>query len=251
MPTTRVDPHVKILDETVVARAKARGLDSLVYAPHFTRFSAARRRAERLSDDELLVVPAREIFTGTWRNRKHVLALDITEPIPDFIPLEGAMRELARQDAVVLVPHPDFMTVSLTGEDIARYADQIDGVEIYNPKHLAMHNQTAVEIAERGDFNVFGSSYAHLRATIGEVWTAFDRELSTEAELLEAFRDGTDRQVRRRDDQLHDVRRLREFAHLGWENTWEKFERTLLSGMEPTHPRHIAYDGRFDEEAVY
>ncbi|PSP39031.1 metal-dependent phosphoesterase, partial [Halobacteriales archaeon QH_7_65_31] len=33
----RVDPHVKILDERVVRRAKQRGLDAIVYAPHFIR----------------------------------------------------------------------------------------------------------------------------------------------------------------------------------------------------------------------
>ncbi|PSP27587.1 metal-dependent phosphoesterase, partial [Halobacteriales archaeon QH_2_65_14] len=32
---TRVDPHVKILDDEVVRRAKRAGLDVLVYAPHF------------------------------------------------------------------------------------------------------------------------------------------------------------------------------------------------------------------------
>ncbi len=250
MPT-RVDPHVKILDEQVVERAKSRGLDVLVYAPHFTRLPAARRRAERLSDEDLLVVPAREIFTGTWRDRKHVLALGLDEPVPDFITLAGAMAELDRQDAVVLVPHPEFATVSFAEADIEEYDSQIDAVEIYNPKHLPGHNRDAVRIAESGGFEVFGSSYAHLRPTIGEVWTTFERDIESEADLLEAFRNGESRTVRRRDDQLHDIRCLREFAHLGWENTWKKFERTLLSGMEPTHPRHIAYGDRFDDVAVY
>ena len=42
---TRVDLHVKILDETVVDRAKARDLDVLVYAPHFEHIEAIRERA--------------------------------------------------------------------------------------------------------------------------------------------------------------------------------------------------------------
>ena len=49
----------------------------------------------------------------------------------------------------------------------------------------------------------------------------------------------------------HQLRCLAEFSHLGYENTWEKFDRIVLSGMEPTHPRHIAYDGKFDDVAVY
>ncbi|MFW6320736.1 MAG: PHP domain-containing protein, partial [Halohasta sp.] len=55
--------HTKILTDAVVDRAKRRGLDVLVYAPHFTRLPEIRRRAARYSDDDLLVVPAREIFT--------------------------------------------------------------------------------------------------------------------------------------------------------------------------------------------
>jgi len=38
---------------------------------------------------------------------------------------------------------------------------------------------------------------------------------------------------------------------LFYENAWRKTDRVLLSGTEPTHPRHIAYDGRFDDVAVY
>jgi hypothetical protein len=38
-----------------------------------------------------------------------------------------------------------------------------------------------------------------------------------------------------------------EFAHLGWENTYKKFDRIYLQGTEPTHPEHIFYDGRFGD----
>ncbi|MFP4530991.1 MAG: PHP domain-containing protein [Halodesulfurarchaeum sp.] len=247
----RVDPHVKILDGQVVERAKSRGLDVLVYAPHFTRLPAARERAERFSDDELLVVPAREIFTGHWLDRKHVLALGLEKPVPDFITLEGAMAELDRQDAVVLAPHPEFLTVSLTHEDLERYAPQVDGLEVYNPKHLPQHNRRALELAGAIDAGPFGSSYAHLPSTVGEVWTTIEAEIEREDDLLDAIRTGVSRRVEHRNGREHDLRRAAEFAHLGWENTWKKFDRLLLSGMEPTHPDHVAYDGRFDDVAVY
>ncbi|MGM0371463.1 MAG: PHP-associated domain-containing protein [Halobacteriota archaeon] len=251
MSETRIDPHVKILDEQVIERAKSRGLDVLVYAPHFTRLPAARRRAERLSDEDLLVVPAREIFTGPWQHRKHVLALGLDEPVPDFITLEGAMRELDRQDAVVLAPHPEFLTVSLDRGDLRAYESQIDALEVYNPKHLEQHNERAVEMAKTLDMPEFGSSYAHRKQTIGEVWTAISGDIDSEAALLEAFREGRDRRVERRNGSRHDWRCRAEFAHLAWENTWKKFDRLLLSGTEPTHPDHVAYDGRFDDVAVY
>ncbi|MFB6110644.1 MAG: PHP domain-containing protein [Halodesulfurarchaeum sp.] len=251
MSETRVDPHVKVLDEGVIERAKSRGLDVLVYAPHFTRLPAARRRAERLSDGDLLVVPAREIFTGPWQHRKHVLALGLTEPVPDFITLEAAMRELDRQGAVVLAPHPEFLTVSLDRGDLRTYGSVVDAIEVYNPKHLPRHNDRAQALARELPVDVYGSSYAHLPRTVGEVWTAFEGEIASEQALLEAFREGSKRRVERRVGRRHEGRCLSEFAHLGWENTWKKLDRLLLSGTEPTHPRHVAYDGRFEDVAVY
>jgi predicted metal-dependent phosphoesterase TrpH len=248
---TDVDMHVKVLDEGVVRRAKKRGLDVLVYAPHFTRLPTIERRAERFSDDDLLVVPARELFTGDWRNRKHVLALGLSEPIPDFLTLEGAFAELRRQDAVVTVPHPEFATVSLSREEIAARGDAIDDVEIHNAKLFPRQNRRAREVARAVDRPGFGSSYAHLPGTVGEVWTRFDREIETETDLLAAIRDRAPRRVFRRSGVGHRLRGLVEFAHLGYENSWKKLDRIFLSGTEPTHPGHVAYGGRFEDSRVY
>lgn len=249
--TTRVDCHVKILDERVVSRAKARGLDVLVYAPHFRRLPDVRERAAHFSDDDLLVVPAREIFTGGWRDRKHVLAIGLDEPVPDFVTLDGAMAELHRQGAAVLAPHPEFLTVSLTDEDLARYGDRVHAIEAYNPKHLPSHNRRAQELARSRDLPVFTSSYAHLHGTIGEAWTEFDGAIDSKADLVEAIREGTSRIVRRRAGLSHEARCLAEFSHLAWENSYSKFKRVVLGGTEPTHPDHPAYDGRFDDISVY
>lgn len=250
MPT-RVDPHVKILDERVADRAKRRGLDVLVYAPHFTRLPDIRARAERFSDDELLVVPAREVFTGDFRHRKHVLALDLDESIPDFLTLEGTLAELERQNAVVLVPHPEFATMSLNIVDLCRHPDLFHAVEIYNSKHLAGHNRRAREIARETGLPAFGSSYAHLSPIIGEIWTAFEVEIRSASDLHEAFRSGVPRRVFHRSGRGHELHCRMEFAHLFWENSWQKVDRLVLSGREATHPRHPAYDGRFEESAVY
>jgi len=247
----RVDMHVKVLDERVVSRAKARGIDVLVYAPHFVRLPEIRAQAERFSDDDLLVVPAREVFTGTWQDRKHVLALGLAEPVPDFITLDGAMAEFERQGATVLVPHPEFLTVGLEEADVRAYADRIHAIETFNPKHLASHNRRAREIARAVDKPAFTSSYAHLHGTVGEAWTAFERSIETVEELLDALVSGAPRRVERRQGLAHELRCKLELAHLSWENSYKKLDRILLSGTEPTNPRHIAYEGRFDDVRVY
>jgi len=248
---TRVDAHVKVLDDAVVARAKARGLDALVYAPHFTRLSTIHERAARYTDDELTVVPAREVFTGDWANRRHLLALGLTDPIPDYITFEGAMAAFERQGAAVLVPHPTFATVSLTRPEIDAHATRLDAVETYNAKLLPHQNARLPGLADDVDLPGFGSSYAHRRATVGEAWTTFDESLPDVAAIVEAFREERPRRVVRRPGVRHRIRGLFEYAHLGYENTWAKADRLILSGDEPTLPSNVAYEGRFDDVAVY
>lgn len=242
----RVDLHVKVLDEQVVTRAKRRGLDVLVYAPHFVRLPEIQARAAHFSDDDLLVVPAREIFTGTWRERKHLLAVGLDHPVPDFISLETAMDEVVEQGAAVLVPHPEFLTVSLTVDDVDRYRDHLHAIETFNPKHFTRHNRRARSISESSGLPAFTSSYAHLPGTIGEAWTVFPDLEPNEAALIDALQSGAPRQVERRSGLVHRLRCTTEFAHLFYENTWSKFDRVLLSDREATHPLHPAYDGRFE-----
>lgn len=247
----RIDGHVKVLDEAVARRAKARGLDALVYAPHFTRLPEIRERAARFSDDDLTVFPARELFTGSWQNRRHVLAIGLSEPVPDFLTLDGTMAELERQGAAVVVPHPAFLTVSLTADEISAYRERIDAVEVYNPKHWPRHNRRARDLARTFDLPAFTSSYAHLRGTVGEAWMSFERPVRDEDRFVAALTDGAPRRIHRRSGPLHQARCALEFSHLAYENTWSKFDRVMLRGTEPTHPDHVAYQGRFDDVKVY
>ncbi|MEA1931315.1 MAG: PHP-associated domain-containing protein [Euryarchaeota archaeon] len=248
---TRVDMHVKILSDEVVARAKRRGIDVLVYAPHFTRLPEIKRTAARYSDEELLVVPAREIFTGDWNNRRHLLAIGLSEPVADFITFEAAMAECERQAAAVAVPHPSFMNVSLTWAEIRAHADRIDCVETYNAKLLPHQRRRGQRIAAELDLPGFGSSYAHLPSTVGEAWTLFETDIDSEAALVEALETATPRRVQHRAGIDHRARGLVEFSHLLYENSWKKVDRLLLSGDEPTHPRNLVYEGRFDDVSVY
>ena len=96
-----------------------------------------------------------------------------------------------------------------------------------------------------------GSSYAHLRRTVGEAWTAFEDPIDDETDLVSALRTGAPRRVVHRGGLGHHLRGLAEFAHLGYENSWGKLDRLFLSGTEPTHPSNVAYRGRFDDVTAY
>lgn len=247
----RIDPHVKILDERVVRRAKRRGLDALVYAPHFTRLPEIERQARRYRDDELAILPARELFTGPWRHRRHLLAIGLDEPVPDYLTFEATLAELERQEAAILVPHPTYFSISLSADDVRDHRDRLHGIEVYNPKYLPHHHRRTRGLAAETGLPPFASSYAHLRGTIGEVWIELDEPMDEVETLRSALVDDLDCRIGYRDGVAHAGRRLAEIGHVGWENSWQKLTRVLREDLEATHPRHPAYEGRFVEMAVY
>jgi len=112
-------------------------------------------------------------------------------------------------------------------------------------------NARTRRIAEATDQPGFGSSYAHLPGTVGEAWTEFDGDYDGVDGVVDAFREARPRTVVHRGGIGHQLRGLVEFAHLAYENTWEKLDRQFLSGDEPTLPSNVAYEGRFNDVSVY
>ena len=237
--------HTKVADASTVRRARRCGLDAVVYAPHFTQLPRIETRAAALSTESLAVIPAREIFTGNWRSRRHVLAIGLSEPVPDFIPLADALEELERQGAAILVPHPTFFTVSLTVAEVHAYGDVIDAVECYNPKLLPHHTRRAYRLAEDVGLPVFASSYAHLRGTVGHAWTSFPEQIEDEEDLCEVLRKGALGTVGAEGGLGHLGRRMLEFSHLGWENSAKKAHRVVGRQRAATHPDDPLYGDRF------
>lgn len=245
MALARVDPHVKVLDESVKSLALARGLDALIYAPHFTPWPTVVDHARRYTDDDLLVVPAREIFTGPWNDRKHVLSLDLERPIPDFISLSDTMTELQAQEACVIAPHPGYLSMSLSPDDVVRYREHIDAIEVYNPKFLPWHGPRAKRLAQRLGAPIVTSSYAHLRSTVGTVWIEIDAEITHEPDVIEAIRDGAIKGYGHSGLGRLTRTKLGELSHLCWENSGQKLMRVLADGPPATHPSCDVYHGRF------
>lgn len=245
MTPALVDPHVKVLDERVRRLAIQRGLDAIVYAPHYTAWPSIVERAERFTDDRLMVVPAREVFTGTWRDRKHVLAIGLSQPVPDFLSLETTLSVLAEQDAAVVAPHPGYLTMSLSPGDVEVHRDVFDAVEVYNPKFLPWHEHRARRLAERLDLSPVASSYAHLRGSVGAAAVQLERSVSAPRDVVDALRNGAISDVEIPAGTTHWRRSAPELAHLAWENTGARIRRSVARGAVATHPSAPVYEGRF------
>lgn len=239
-----VDAHVKVLDAGVRRRAIERGVDAIVYAPHYTPWPDIVEQAERFSDDRLTVVPARELFAGGWRNRTHVLALDLASPVPDFLSLETTMRVLEDQGACVIAPHPTYLTMSLSAGDLSRYHAVIDAIEVYNPKLLPWHHRRARSLADRLDRPPVASSYAHLRTSVGAAGVRLAVEDPTPTAIVSALRAGDVSDVEVPTGGRRAYHSAVELAHLAWENSASRLRR--LAETVPTHPTAELYGDRFE-----
>lgn len=243
---TRVDVQVTVLDERVAARATARGLDALVYAPPFTRLATVERRAARFDGGDLTVIPGREVVVGPPGARRRLLAVGLASPVPDFLTLNGAVSELDRQGAAILAISPG-AAGGLSRAEIDAHAPEIDAVQTYNASLSPRRNRAAGRIAAASGHPGFGASGARRRGTVGEAWTAFDRPIAGTADLVAAFREGAPRRTMRRRGLAHRARAAAEYGHRLYDRTWRRLERAYLSAMVPTHPDSVAYGGRFDE----
>ena len=248
---TRVDCHIKKLSPSVIARAAARGVDAVIYAPHFTPLPEIEATAAAYADAPVMVIPGREIFTGTWRSRRHILAVGMSAPVPDFITLEGALETLSEQGATVLVPHPGFANVSLTAAEVASHHERLDAIEQENFKSRRRHNRRAREIADRSGLPTFGSSYAHLPASVGATVTVFDGTLPDAASVIAAIAGDRHRRIVSELRPQSQLQGILEFSHLGWENTVQKLRRLGTPGFAATHPEAPVYADRFDDVTVY
>jgi len=249
--STRVDLHVKILDDEVVRRAKQADLDVLVYAPHFTHLSDIRERAREFTDEELLVVPARECFADRWNRRRHVLVVDPDEPIPDFLTFEATMAEIERRGETVLGPHPEFLTMSLGADDLREYQDAFDAVEVFCPKNWWFHTRRMESIAGDLDLPTYVSSYSHLHSTIGEAYVEYEQDIESAEDLTAVIESGEDPRCYRNGGLRNLLQRRAEFFHLFKENSWDKFKRVVIEDQEPTNPYNARYDERFADDVSY
>ncbi len=240
----RVDPHVKVLGPSVRRRARRLGLDALGYAPHFTPWPDIVDTARTHSDETLTVIPGREIFAGSWTDRTHVLAYDLEEPIPDFLSLEETMRRLRLQRAAVVVPHPAYLSISMSPGQIRRYSDQIDAIEVYNPRLLPWHPKRARRIATELDKPMVASSYAHLPTSVGAAWSELDEPLTDIGGLSQALKDHSITAVETRHLVARSAVSALELGHLCWENTGKKLWRRLHTHRVPTHPSAPTYHQR-------
>ena len=117
----------------------------------------------------------------------HLLALYVDEPVESLRPLKRVVEDVHRQGGLCVVPHPlSWLTRSLSGRTIERFARSLDGIEVACCSPAArVSNGPAAALNRRLALAELGGSDAHFLQAIGSAYTEF--EGCTAADLRQAM----------------------------------------------------------------
>src|SRR5947207_3410900 len=155
--------------EVLLATAREQGLGAIAVTDHNEISGALEARAQALRSGPhppIRVIVGDEVKTA---DRGEVIGLFIEEKIPRGLSLQETVAEIKRQGGLVYVPHPfDRMHAVPDYEHLMRVLDEVDAIEIYNPRvAIAAFNEEAERFAAKYRVLAAAGSDSHVPQGLG------------------------------------------------------------------------------------
>jgi len=172
--------------EVLLATARDQGLGAIAVTDH-NEISGALDAAAKCAEYGVKVIVAEEVKTA---NQGEVIGLFLTEKIPRGLTLEETVAEIRRQGGLVYVPHPfDRMHAVPDYEHLLKIVDDVDALEIYNPRvAIGSFNEEAERFAAKYRIVAGAGSDSHVAQGLGTVRIRM-RDFDGPQEFLESLRD--------------------------------------------------------------
>ena len=166
--------------DQIVAYAKKRGLDGVAITDHDV-VEGALKLVQKVK--ELVVIPGVEVTTS----RGHVLALNITKPIPTELSPFETIQIIHEAGGIAVAAHPTVFYKGLRGHVDSNF----DAVEVINASAFPFFLSTYLsrKLAVRLDLPQTAGSDAHYAPEIGFAYTVVDAEPEVD-EIVHAIKKG-------------------------------------------------------------
>ncbi|MCY3410177.1 MAG: PHP domain-containing protein [Candidatus Heimdallarchaeota archaeon] len=161
----------------IIHQASYLGMNAIAITDHdFITFNERLfRYAKSLG---VLLIPGCEVTTSDG----HLIALGITEQVPDNLSAEHTIKILLEQHAFIIAAHP-FDEKYGVGDLV--FELKIDAIEVNGSRRRPQReNKEAKEVAKIIDIPFVGGSDAHSLENIGSVHTIFEDSVSSLDEIL-------------------------------------------------------------------
>ena len=181
--------------EVLLAAARAQGLGAIAVTDHNVITGALEARA-KAAEFGMKVIVAEEVKTA---DQGEVIGLFIEEHIPRGMTLAETVAEIKRQGGLVYVPHPfDRMHAVPDYEHLLGIVDEIDAIEVYNPRvAIGSFNEEAERFAAKYRILAGAGSDSHVAPGLGSVRVRM-ADFDGPQEFLEACATRRSRRSRRR-----------------------------------------------------
>ena len=172
--------------ESLLETARDRGLGAIAVTEH-NEISGAVAAAAIAEQYGVKVILGEEVKTAS---QGEVIGLFITEKIERGMTLAETVAEIKRQGGLVYVPHPfDRMHAVPDYEHLLPIVDQIDLIEIYNPRvALDTFNEEAARFAAKYRIPAAAGSDSHVTQGLGTARVRM-RDFDGPEEFLESLRE--------------------------------------------------------------
>jgi glycosyltransferase involved in cell wall biosynthesis len=171
--------------EHLLATAREQGLGAIAVTDH-NEVSGAFEAVRKAEDFGVKIIIGEEVKTAT---QGEVIGLFLKEKIPRGLTLEETVAEIKRQGGLVYVPHPfDRMHSVPDYEHLLKILDDIDAIEVYNPRvAIGSFNEEAERFAAKYQIVRGAGSDSHVAAGLGSVRIRM-RDFDGPEEFLESLR---------------------------------------------------------------
>jgi len=169
----------------VIAYSKKQGLNGVAITDHDTLKGALKLTKQK----RVTVVPGIEICTL----HGHVLAFNVTEPIPPKLSLPEAVQRVHDLGGIAVAAHPAhparFFKIGITRR--AAMVSNFDAIEVINSSAFPFFLSTYLsrKLAQRLNLPQTGGSDAHQASEIGTAYTVVNADSNID-DIVEAIRKG-------------------------------------------------------------
>jgi predicted metal-dependent phosphoesterase TrpH len=173
--------------DALLARAQEASLDALAVTDH-DEIDASLEAVEKAPEYGLLGISGMEVTSAAG----HVLALGISELIPQGLSFQETLDRIHDQGGIAVVPHPfqesrSGVIANISRAELAR----ADAIEVYNSRLLTgRSNRQAERFAREHGIPMTAGSDAHIAEMVGRAVTNVDTDERSVEAILTAITEG-------------------------------------------------------------
>ena len=175
--------------DDLIETAMRRGLDGVGVTEHSTH-KGAQIVYDMAHEHALVVFRGVEVYTPVG----DMLVYGITSPVEPDMDFEKLYRIVREEGGVIIGAHPTRgfwgHHRKYKGHTSEEVLARLDAVETHNAGCRTELNDLAAEKAGRLGLVSVGGSDAHISNSVGKCLTVFERDFTTEEELIEEIRAG-------------------------------------------------------------